>query len=177
MLALHQTTSLGKDEPAGLGGNPNLHYARELAERGYVVMVPDYPSFGDDSTYNFDQDYYVSGTMKGIGNHLRGADYLTSLPIVDARAFRCDWTFTRRSQCAVSGCFRSPAQGNRRFLWVDAVSRLLQWTNRGLDVAALHATFKKKFINLIPAGSRLLFTKWLRRDSHALFFRILHYVI
>src|SRR5947207_13780208 len=39
MLCLHQTTRIGKDEPAGLGGKPNLHYAAELAQRGYVALV------------------------------------------------------------------------------------------------------------------------------------------
>ena len=33
MLCLHQTTAIGKDEPTGLGGKPNLHYAMELAEQ------------------------------------------------------------------------------------------------------------------------------------------------
>ena len=47
MLCLHQTTGIGKDEPAGLGGLKSLHYAHELAERGYVCLVPDYPSFGE----------------------------------------------------------------------------------------------------------------------------------
>jgi hypothetical protein len=54
MLALHQTTGIGKGEPAGLGGRPNLHYALELAQRGYVVLAPDYPSFGD---YQYDFQY------------------------------------------------------------------------------------------------------------------------
>jgi len=81
VLCLDQTTRIGKDEPAGLGGKPNLHYAAELAERGYVALVPDYPSFGD-YTYAFDQPNYVSGTMKGIVNHMRGVDLLVSLPQV-----------------------------------------------------------------------------------------------
>src|SRR5262249_6532397 len=51
MLCLHQTTKIGKDEPVGLGGLPHLHYADELAERGYVCIVPDYPSFGE---YEYD---------------------------------------------------------------------------------------------------------------------------
>ncbi len=46
MLCLHQTTNIGKDEPVGRGGSPNLHYAKELAERGYVTLSPYYPSFG-----------------------------------------------------------------------------------------------------------------------------------
>lgn len=84
MLCLHQTTRIGKDEPVGLGGLPNLHYARELAERGYVCIVPDYPYLGDN---RFDpyQHGYQSCTMKGIVNHRRAVDLLTSLPEVDRR--------------------------------------------------------------------------------------------
>ncbi len=85
MLCLHQTVRLGKGEPAGLGGNPNLHYARELAERGYVTLAPDYPNFGD---YVFDPyaHGYASATMKGIWNHLRAVDLLESMPEVDRRS-------------------------------------------------------------------------------------------
>lgn len=84
MLCLHQTTRIGKGEPAGLGGKANLHYAAELAERGYVALAPDYPSFGDYE-YAFDQPNYVSGTMKGIVNHMCAIDLLASLAIVDAK--------------------------------------------------------------------------------------------
>lgn len=82
MLCLHQTTRIGKSEPAGLGGKPNLHYAQELAERGYVIIAPDYPNFGD---YKFDPyaHGYASATMKGIVNHRRAVDVLVSLPQVD----------------------------------------------------------------------------------------------
>ncbi|MCE5310175.1 MAG: alpha/beta fold hydrolase [Acidobacteriales bacterium] len=82
MLCLHQTTRPGKAEPAGLAGLPNLHYAHELAERGYVALAPDYPSFGDYA-YKFDSPKYVSGTMKGIVNHRRAVDLLVSLAEVD----------------------------------------------------------------------------------------------
>ncbi len=47
MLCLHQTVEYGKDEPAGVQGDPELAYARELVERGFVCFVPDYPSFGE----------------------------------------------------------------------------------------------------------------------------------
>ncbi|GIW94197.1 MAG: hypothetical protein KatS3mg110_2238 [Pirellulaceae bacterium] len=84
VLCLHQTTSIGKKEPAGLGGNPNLHYADELARRGYVCLVPDYPSFGD---YAFDfrqaRGSYPSGTIKAIWDNMRAVDLLESLPEVD----------------------------------------------------------------------------------------------
>jgi dienelactone hydrolase len=84
MLCLHQTTRIGKDEPAGLGGNKNLHYAHELAERGYVCVVPDYPSFGD---YAFDfrepRHTLPSGSMKAIWNNVRAIDLLETRPEVD----------------------------------------------------------------------------------------------
>jgi dienelactone hydrolase len=60
-----------------------LHYAHELAERGYVCLVPDYPSFGEYK-YDFKQAAgYVSGSMKAVWNNLRAVDLLESLPEVD----------------------------------------------------------------------------------------------
>lgn len=44
LLAIHQHAGefhLGKSEPAGLTGNPHMHYGKELCERGYVVLCPD----------------------------------------------------------------------------------------------------------------------------------------
>ena len=82
MLCLHQTTRIGKGEPAGVGGLKNLPYARELAEQGYVTLAPDYPNYGD---YKIDvyAKGYDSATMKGIWNHMRAVDLLQSLPEVD----------------------------------------------------------------------------------------------
>jgi len=82
MLALHPTSTLGKGVVAGLGPRPNRAYAPDLARRGYVVLAPDYPSFGDYS-YDFAKDEYVSGTMKGIFNHIRGVDLLQARAEVD----------------------------------------------------------------------------------------------
>jgi len=88
ILCLHQTTAIGKGEPAGLGGLPNLHYALELAQRGYVTLAPDYPNFGD---YKFDPygNGYQSATMKGILNHMAAVDVLQSLPEVDPNRIGC----------------------------------------------------------------------------------------
>lgn len=83
-LCLHQTTKIGKDEPAGLGGNSDLHYAKELAERGFVCLVPDYPYLGEN-TFDPYQHGYASCTMKGLVNHRRAVDLLQALPEVDAR--------------------------------------------------------------------------------------------
>lgn len=90
MLCLHQTTRIGKGEPAGLGGRPTLHYAHELANRGYVCLVPDYPSFGDYE-YDFAQPRksYISGSMKAIWNNQRAVDLLVSLREVDKRRIGC----------------------------------------------------------------------------------------
>lgn len=83
ILALHPTGALGKRIVAGEGPLENRGYAVELAQRGYVVLAPDYPSFGDYAAYDFAKDDYVSGTMKGIANHMRCVDYLQTLPEVD----------------------------------------------------------------------------------------------
>lgn len=116
ILCLHQTTNIGKSEPAGLGGNPNLHYALHLAQRGYVTLAPDYPSFGD---YPYDfapQHGYTSGSMKAIYDNIRAIDLLQSLAFVDGGRIGCighslgghNTMFTAffepRIKCLVSNC-------------------------------------------------------------------------
>src|SRR5262245_1582266 len=83
MLALHPTGPAGKGIVDDQGPRPNRGYGKELAQRGYVVLAPDYPSFGDYKEYDFNADRYVSGTMKGIVNHLRAVDLLQSRDEVD----------------------------------------------------------------------------------------------
>lgn len=82
MLALHPTGAEGKKIVDGQG-KANRGYAKELAERGYVVIAPDYPSFGDLSDYDFNTDRYQSGTMAAIHYHMRCVDLLSSRPDVD----------------------------------------------------------------------------------------------
>ncbi len=91
MLCLHPTSSLGKRIVAGEGEKPNRNYAMELAERGYVALAPDYPGFGDDAAARprLYQEGYVSCTMKGIWNHIRGVYLLQSLPEVDPERIGC----------------------------------------------------------------------------------------
>jgi len=116
MLCLHQTIAIGKSEPAGMGGSPNLHYALELANRGYVVLAPDYPSFGEHP-YDFDPKHgYQSGSMKAVWDNIRGVDLLQSLPIVDGERIGCighslgghntmfTAVFEPRIKCMVSSC-------------------------------------------------------------------------
>jgi acetyl esterase/lipase len=141
MLCLHQTTKLGKDEPTGLGGKPNLHYALELSRRGYVTLSPDYPGYGQ---YKIDcyAMGYASATMKGIWNHIRAMDLLASLPTVDARRIGCIGhslgghntlfvaAFDERIRVAVSSC------GFTRLTWNDDEGRgrpgdLSDWCHAG----------------------------------------------
>jgi dienelactone hydrolase len=86
MLALHPTSNLGKKEVTEQGKDSS-HYGIELARRGYVVICPDYPSFGDYAHFDFKAAFasgrYASGTMKGIFNHMRCVDYLVSRDDVD----------------------------------------------------------------------------------------------
>jgi hypothetical protein len=94
ILCLHQTTVLGAAEPAGLSGDPNLHYALELAQRKYITLAPNYPNlpftqgFGG---YRYDgyRNGYLSTTMKGIWNHMRAVDLLQSLPEVNPNRIAC----------------------------------------------------------------------------------------
>jgi dienelactone hydrolase len=89
VLCLHQTNGKrGKDETAGLSGNPNLHYALHLAERGYVTLALDYPNFGE---YEIDvyARGYQSASMKAIWNNMRAIDLLQSLPEVNPERIGC----------------------------------------------------------------------------------------
>ncbi len=116
ILCLHQTINIGKSEPAGLGGSPNLHYALHLAQRGYVTLAPDYPSFGE---YPFDfapAHGYMSGSMKAIYDNIRAVDLLQALPNIDKDRIGCighslgghNTMFTAffepRIKCLVSNC-------------------------------------------------------------------------
>lgn len=83
MLVLHGTGDLGKRIVDGESPRANRAIAKELAERGYVVIAPDYPSMGDLKDYDFENDRYQSGTMKAIFNHIRCVDVLQQRDDVD----------------------------------------------------------------------------------------------
>lgn len=85
MLCLHPTGELGKGIVAALGGRPNRQYALELAQRGYVTLAPDYPTFGD---YKWDPDPaegWQSGSMRAVWDNIRSIDLLQSMPEVEGR--------------------------------------------------------------------------------------------
>jgi hypothetical protein len=90
MLCLHPTNPDGKAQTAGLVGATTRHYGEQLAERGFVCLIPDYPSFGDYKSYDFhqkapgsDKPLYESGSMKAIWNNIRAVDLLETLGYVD----------------------------------------------------------------------------------------------
>ncbi len=84
MLALHPTGILGKAIVDGGSELSNRAYAKELAQRGYVVIAPDYPGYGDLKNYEFKRDRYQSGTMKSIFDDMRCIDLLRARVDVDS---------------------------------------------------------------------------------------------
>lgn len=84
MICLPESSTWGKEIPIGHTTKGDQVYAHELAERGYVCLVLDYPPL---HTSEYKNDPYAmkydSATMKGIVNHRRGVDLLQSLPYVD----------------------------------------------------------------------------------------------
>lgn len=83
ILALHPTGESGKQIVDGQGPRENRAYAKELAARGYVVIAPDYPGFGDQKAYDFSLDRYSSGTMKAVFDNIRCLDLLQTRGDVD----------------------------------------------------------------------------------------------
>lgn len=83
VLALHPTGEPGKAIVDGRGPKLGRGYGMELAARGYVVVAPDYPSFGEQKDYDFKKSKYASGTMKAIADNMRCVDLLRSMPEVD----------------------------------------------------------------------------------------------
>lgn len=83
MVCPHPTSvKFGKGISAGVGGRPRRATALELAQRGYVTIAPDYVYMGEGQKSPYETGY-VSGTMKGIYNHMRAVDLLQAMPEVD----------------------------------------------------------------------------------------------
>lgn len=89
----------GRDDPAGLGPHSGKNdYARRLARRGYICLVPDWRGFGERKapaewlrSYNDACDMLYLGygylgfelLTLDLWDGMRGIDYLQSLPSVD----------------------------------------------------------------------------------------------
>jgi dienelactone hydrolase len=89
----HQTVQEGKDEPAGIRGNPRLAIALALARRGFVTLTYDAACFGErhdpDSGHYGDAIpfYRRHPTWSMMGKMAwdlsRAVDYLRAQPFVD----------------------------------------------------------------------------------------------
>ncbi|MFB3905543.1 MAG: alpha/beta hydrolase family protein [Acidobacteriota bacterium] len=95
----HQTTQEGKREPAGLAGNPNLHMAVHLVNRGYVTLTYDALCFGERHNpasghygdaipfYRRRPEWSLLGKM--VWDLERALDYLLTLDFVDPTRVGC----------------------------------------------------------------------------------------
>lgn len=92
ILCCHQTVPQGKDEPAGLEGEPRLAFARHYAELGYVTIAPDCitagervsPGLAPYDTTSFYKDHPKRSAMgKMLWDHMHAIDLLSELKVVD----------------------------------------------------------------------------------------------
>lgn len=93
VICPHQTTQAGKNEPAGLAGNPQLHTALHLVNRGFVTFTYDAICFGDRHDpasghygdaipfYRKHPQWSLLGKM--IWDMGRAIDYLQTLDFID----------------------------------------------------------------------------------------------
>lgn len=174
VLALHETDLLGKRSVDGQGKNKNLAYGKELAERGYIVIAPDYPSLGDLKDYDFKNDRYQSGTMKAVFNHMRCIDFLVSRKEVDPQRIGAIGhslgghntlfvsTFDTRIKVAVTSCGwtlfdfynigaeKSKAYGGRLGPWAQERYMPLLKEKYGLDPAKTPFDFDQVIAAIAP---------------------------
>lgn len=126
VLCLHQTVACGAEEPAGLAGDPDLHYALHLARRGFVTLSYDALCFGDRRSpgagfygdaipfYRRHPTWSLFGKM--AFDAARAVDALQVMPEVDASRIGCmghslgghsaliSAAFDQRIRAVVSNC-------------------------------------------------------------------------
>lgn len=175
MLALHPTGGGGKKIADGQGNLQNRAYAKELADRGYVVIAPDYPGFGDAKDYDYKADRYQSGTMKSIFDNMRCIDLLQSRPDVDPKNIGVighslgghgaifTAAFDTRLKVAVSSCGWTPMHhyfngdslaaqkyGGKLWPWAKETYMPLIQTQYGLDPDRLPFDFDEVIAAIAP---------------------------
>lgn len=99
LICPHQTVQEGKDEPAGIRGNPRLAIALALARRGYVTLTYDAACFGErhdpasghygDAIPFYERHPKWSMMGKMAWDVSRAVDYLHSLDFVDRERIGC----------------------------------------------------------------------------------------
>lgn len=95
MIVIHQTVPQGKKEPCGMEGSPDLDFAAELVERGFICIAPDMIGFGErippgTQPYHTAADFYVKHPKwsffgKMVWDISRVVDWLETRPEVDIR--------------------------------------------------------------------------------------------
>lgn len=92
VLCLHSAVPQGKDEPAGIEGDPQLAFAKHFAEMGYVTLAPDSITLGErasaglepfDSTRFYKDNPKASLAGKMLADHMKCLELLTGIPSVD----------------------------------------------------------------------------------------------
>lgn len=92
ILCCHQTVPQGKDEPAGLEGDPVFAFAQHYAEQGLVTIAPDCITAGERVSYGLDpydtRSFYkdnpkTSAMAKMLWDHIHALDVLCETKRVD----------------------------------------------------------------------------------------------
>jgi hypothetical protein len=104
VIALHQTVMQGKNEPAGLEGQPGypsgMDYGLNLARRGFAVLAPDAIAFGErakdhsNALYRSADQFFAAhpdGSVMGkmTFDVSRAVDLLETMPQIDKSRIGC----------------------------------------------------------------------------------------
>lgn len=93
ILCCHQRVPQGKDEPAGVEGDPHLAFAQHYAKLGYVTLAPDCITAGERvsvglepfDTKSFYKDHpRMSAMGKMVWDHIHAIDLLCEVRGVDS---------------------------------------------------------------------------------------------
>ena len=95
MIVLHQTQAPGKDEACGLTGDPEMAFAVELVQRGYICVAPDVIGFGERTPdgaepYHGAHDFYHRHPRWSFFGKMnwdlgRVVDFIETLPEADGK--------------------------------------------------------------------------------------------
>ncbi|MCP4644576.1 MAG: hypothetical protein GY851_29295 [bacterium] len=141
LLCCHDRTAQGKDEPAGIQGNPLLAFARHYAEMGYVTLAPDCVTAGErgssrlkafESASFYADQPEMSMLGKMMADHVHALDVLAELKQVDSARLgvighglgACNAlvlsAFDERVQACVASCgFTRFTEDTNAARWVD----------------------------------------------------------
>ncbi|HOJ33358.1 MAG TPA: prolyl oligopeptidase family serine peptidase [Candidatus Hydrogenedentes bacterium] len=93
ILCCHQMTPFGKNEPAGIEGDPNLAFAKHYAELGYATLAPDCITAGERISFSLEpydtSSFYkdhpgMSAMGKMLWDHMIAVDVLCEMRRVDS---------------------------------------------------------------------------------------------